>query len=115
MNTIKKECMNCVYGGVHNVVEDWFMCECEDKIDRIEVNEEFYKHAVKGSQDDCEHFIPTVDINEEDIEAEYHFSIHHKCPHCGHEDVHYSDEIESEEMITCESCGKQYQITWCMY
>ena len=115
MNKIKSNCMECKYGQVYNTIENWFRCACEDNPDRIEVVGENYNFIVRESKEDCNHFIPTVDIDNDNIETRYSLSIHHKCPHCGHEDIHYTEEVESEETVVCESCGKKYEISWSIF
>lgn len=115
MDKIKSDCMVCKYGGCHNIVENWFRCDCEDNPDRIEVEDEFSKFAVKNPKEYCEHFIPVVDINSEDIIIGYSYNVPHECPHCGHKDVHYAEHAEGEEIITCESCCNKYEITWDLF
>ena len=99
-----KECFVCHYGQYLNTATNKVFCEL------------LHKDVVNSSAEDCEEFIPRIDLDgDKDIEIISEYYVHHKCPFCGNEDTLYDADAEGCEIIECRKCGKKYSIDWSIY
>ncbi len=117
-----KECFDCVYGGCrflkyNNVVpcKNSNVVKKELLYDHRPYEDKTTKEMVveNNTAENCEYFIPQIDIEDEDIEVEISINVNHKCPYCGHEDTEFDENTEDSKIIECSNCGKKYQISWC--
>lgn len=113
----KYKCSDCAHMYCYNPKEMWVKCSCDDvKKDKV-VFDNIFKtgiDAISLPKEECEYYMPFVEVEEEDIEVEYSFYISHKCPYCGNNNMTYSNENEGGEIIECDSCGKKYKIYYCL-
>ena len=111
--------MECAYGGYRLIDDNICSCSCEDNSKRFVRYDEFLKknshYVTESDNEECEHFIPHIEIEGDNIEIETIFNIHHKCPHCGYEDTECEATGEGCKFIDCFQCGKKYRICWCLY
>lgn len=109
---IEKSCFNCAFGGCKIQKENLFKCDNENVKDRKTLDE-ISKYWVLGDRaNECEEFIPNIDMEDENIECYMVINIHHKCPYCDYESVEYDVDSYDSKIIECENCGKKYQICW---
>lgn len=117
-DNMKVDCFYCKYGGLYIEKEDLFRCKCKWVGNKIFKHDDFFdkdEYYVKGNQDHCKYYIPHIELENDDIEKICRLDVHHKCPHCGYEDTEEDVGGEDTKLITCSNCGKQYEISWCIY
>ena len=115
---MKVDCFHCKYGGSHIESKDLYRCKCDEVENKTVVYDSLFERDetyVKGNRDDCSYYIPHIELEDEDIEEVTRLDIHHKCPHCGYEDIEFDESCEDTKLITCSNCGKQYEISWSIY
>ena len=119
---MKKNCIDCAYGGgcfpKYN-----FAVPCKnEKVQKKEILHDCRPYQNKTEKimvvendtaENCEYFIPHIEIEDEDVEVEMIINIYHKCPYCSNEDTEFGEENEGSKIIECSNCGKRYEISWC--
>ena len=114
------ECFNCKHGGSmikNSKGEEFVPCKCEG-VAKKEFTHEwsgkvYTDMGVENNRaETCEHYVMSIEIDNEDIEPEWSFDVSHTCPYCGHEDTLWGVNQSGREEIECESCGKTYEICW---
>lgn len=120
MEEIRCCCANCYYTGCYRVADKLASCRCKDvKKDALiydEVLKENRFYVKRNSFDEevqCSNFMPEI----EDTEIEYvtYMNVGSNCPFCGEVNTIDNADGEGNEIISCENCGKEYAVNWCIY
>lgn len=109
---IEKSCFNCAFGGCKIEKENLFKCDNKN-IDGKKTFDTINKEWLLGDRgNECEEFIPDIEIENEDIECYTVMDIHYKCPYCDYEGTIYDVSNYDSKIIECDKCGKKYKINW---
>lgn len=109
---IEKSCFHCAFGGCIIEKDNLFNCNNKNVKDK-KTSDKFRGEWVLGDKgNECEEFIPNVEIENEDIECYMVVNIHHKCPYCDYESAEYDEDDMGRKIIECNNCGKKYEICW---
>ena len=109
---MEKSCYKCAFGGCKIEKENLFKCDNENVKDRKTLDG-ISKYWLLGDRgNECEEFIPVVELEDKDIDCYMVIDVYHKCPYCHYEAVEYSEDSEGDRIIKCSNCGKKYKIYW---
>ena len=98
-----KDCFHCMHGQCLELETNTVPCKL------------FGKSVPNNDAEECDAFTAHVELDSSDVEVITEFQVHHKCPYCGYEDTIYDASGEDTQLVTCEKCGKEYELYWCIY